>query len=167
MKLSRSPLWLFAAVLVVGGTITLTSFAQPAAGPSSHAVGVRVEALDLAGNHPHTITTIHLTNTSISTPVVVRSLVVLGPGGRNDVIGNHLAIAGTAIAPLKTVSVPVTSIPGVFSQTTILGYGIRNAIVAWSGEAEDLDVHAVIERFPTGSIDERVHVLEPSYALTN
>ncbi len=167
MRLSRSPMWILAAALLVGGTIPLTSFAQPAAGPPSYAVGVRVEAVDLAGNHPHTITTIHLTNTRISAPVVIKSLVVLGPGGRTDVVGVHQAIAGTAIAPLQTISVPMNSVPGVFSQTTILGYGIRNAVVAWNGEAEDLDVHAVIERFPTGSIDERAHVLEPSYPLTN
>lgn len=154
----------FAAVAV--GFIVSAPIAQsvPPASPGA-VTNVMVQWLDLAGNHPHTDCTVHIVNRSLTQQITIEQFVVVGPGGRPDVIGASPTIVGMTLAPLAEIRVPInsTTIPGAAPQTAFKTHGVRNAIVRWAGPPEAMHLEAIQERYATGQTDQRTHWVSRGY----
>lgn len=164
----KSPLALvFAGLLLIGAG---SSFMLLSAKPDSaelKLMGVRAEFVDLDGNHWHMETTCHLINRNLGQPIVLREILILGPGGRQDVIAKYGGLNGTVVEPLGEVRLNIDSnIPGVLPQTTVDAHGVRNVIVAWEGPDGALNLTAVLERYPPSNDIHRAHVVARGYEVT-
>jgi len=139
----------------------------PAPPPTVHLDGVRAEYIDLSGNDWHLDTTCHLINTSLTTPLVLQDVQILGPGGRTDVIATYAGLSGTSLPPLGELRLAIDgSIPGVTPLTAVGTHGVRNVIFAWKGPAEALNLTAVLERYAPSSVDDRAHIVASGYEVT-
>ncbi|MCB9913666.1 MAG: hypothetical protein H6828_00795 [Planctomycetes bacterium] len=164
--MSRRPLRLLALpALLLTGLAVLR--AQAAAPTSPFLTGVRVESVDLAGNGWHLETTCHLTNRSLSTPIVLGDLQVLGPGGRTDVLATSSAFNGRSLPALAELRVAVdgTLFPGLAPQTSEAAPGARTLVVAWTGAPEALELTGVLKRYPPSDVDQQVHVQTRGFAV--
>lgn len=156
---------LLLVALALGAAAASGGAATPATG-STHMMGVRVQYLDLSGNHHHTDCEVHLVNTSRSLPITIKQFVVLGPGGITDVIGRAPHLNGATIAPLGELRVPIdTTIPGVTPQTALGAHGVRNAVVHWSGLSFGLKLEARQSRYPHFEPGERFHWISEGYEI--
>jgi hypothetical protein len=145
-----------------------SSTAQSSSGAAAlHKSGVRAQVEDWAGNHPHTFTTCHLVNASNNVPMTVERVLVLGPGGRNDVLTVLDEYAEAVIAPLGELRVRIDNqTPGLPEQTNESGYGVRNVVVVWSGQADSLALSSVIIRHKAESVsDNRSAVVAQGYPI--
>jgi len=132
-------------------------------------MGVRIQWLDLSGNHPHTDCTVHIVNKSLSEPITIEGFTVIGPGGRQDMIGAAPGLTGMVLSPLQEVRVPINSgtIPGASPQTAFGTHGVRNAIIRWLGPSEAVHLEAIQERYATGQTDQRTHWVSRGYMVVN
>lgn len=159
-------------VCFLSSTFLLAAFSMMTSGASSesadvHLKGVRAQYVDLSGNRWHMDTTCHIINSSATTALVLQSIQILGPDGRQDLIATYEGLHGTVVQPLGELRLAIdSSIPGVVPQIRVGDPGVRNIIVGWQGPAAALNLTAVIERYPPSSVDDRVHVAVDGYDVT-
>ncbi|MDA1264561.1 MAG: hypothetical protein O2816_05705 [Planctomycetota bacterium] len=142
----------------------------PGAGPPSdgpHLKGIRAEYEDLAGNWPHTDTICYVVNKSLTQPLRVEQVTVLGPGGRSDVLGVYPGVAGRVLEPLEELRLFIDdSIPGVVPQLGEEDHGVRSVLVEWYGPTEALRLSGTILREPHSVLnDPRTTIVVHGYDL--
>lgn len=154
------------AVLSIACMAALVGFALPHPASNGFSTAVRAEYVDRAGNWEHIETTVHMVNRSATRAITLDQVVVIGEGGRLDVLGVHPSAAGTVIPPLGEYRLEVSSsIPGVLPQTSLDANGVRHVVAVWEGPAGALDLTSTIRWYWPGGWERRTHVIAQGFAV--
>jgi hypothetical protein len=133
-------------------------------GPGNNAAVVRAEFADV--NFRTARTLCRLSNTTASRSVVLKQVLVVGPGGIGAPTVTYNGLFGQILAPLASVDLAIdTSIPGVVLETTPGGPAVRQVVVVWDGDAEAVDLSASINSHYYSELMTRTEVMEHGVAL--
>lgn len=158
--------------VLVAATLMSSSTLPPApqspAGPCICHKIVRVDYIDLSGNHPHSDTFCEVFNASHTTPISMTDVWVLGAGGTTDIRAWYTGLYGQTVPPLGRVRFPVnvSAMPTLVPQTSNGNHGVANVVVGWTGGSLDSVVlTSNTVRVANGSQDDRTEVHYVGYPV--